>query len=106
LTAQVKPIKQEPTVAAKALAVYNVMRLKEVPLMQLRAFLPYLREHFSADFPQEWVDDGIAWLIERGFVTSNGIIVSAKHLTQQGLPARLTPKQGVSAVSAAESSTP
>lgn len=86
--------KQEPWPSTKALSVYNVLRLRESTVVLIRDILPYLREHFDASYPQAWVDDGVQWLIEKGFVTSNGVFLSAKYMNQRGIPARLVRASG------------
>lgn len=81
--------RQEPWPASKALTVYNVLRLREVVAMPIRDITPYLREHFDPKYPQEWVMQGIEWLVEKKLVSSNGIFISATNLTPQGKPAKV-----------------
>ncbi len=72
------------------MSVYNVLWLKEVSLMPIAELLPYLHEHFNPKYPAAWVTDGVAWLVEKGFAVSNGIIIQIRHLNSRGKPLRIT----------------
>jgi len=79
----------QPWPSAKALTVFNVLKLRGTKTMTVPQVLEYLREHWDPEYSAEWVSDGVAWLVGRGFLRWQGEQIEVAAFAPNGRIANL-----------------